>query len=174
MCEYRISTQPAIRLNSSTSAPVEVRLPMQFLYSETGLALTRSFEGLRLTAYQDSAGIWTIGYGHTRPGLAAGTTITEADAEALLRADLADAVACVNRAVTHPIEQHHFDALVDFCFNAGRGSLLQSTLLRKVNLGDFAEAACQFGLWVHAGGQVIPGLVRRRKAEAEMFAQSAS
>jgi lysozyme len=69
-----------------------------------------------------------------------------------------------------PIAQHQFDALVDFCFNAGRGNFLQSTLLAKVNRGDFAAAAIQFGLWVHAAGEVVPGLARRRKAEAEMFA----
>jgi lysozyme len=140
-----------------------------FTYSEKGLAMTKGFEGLSLKAYQDCAGVWTIGYGHTGPALIAGMTISEADAEALLRADLADAVACVNRAVHVPISQGQFDALVDFCFNAGRGNLLQSTLLRKVNLGDFGGAAAQFGLWVHAGGEVVAGLVRRRKAEAEMF-----
>jgi lysozyme len=140
-----------------------------FTYSDAGLALTRSFEGLRLTAYQDCAGIWTIGYGHTGPDVHSGQTITEFEAEALLRADLAAAVACVNRAVTAPITQPQFDALVDFCFNAGRGSFLGSTLLRVLNQGDATAAAAQFGLWVHAGGQVVPGLVRRRRAEAALF-----
>ena len=142
-------------------------------YSDNGLALTRSFEGLRLTAYQDCGGVWTIGYGHTGPDVHADLTITDAEADALLRADVADAVTCVNRAVNVPITQNQFDALVDFCFNCGRGSLLQSTLLRKVNIGDFAGAAEQFALWDHAGGKVVPGLVRRRKAEAELFAGDA-
>jgi lysozyme len=142
-----------------------------FTYSEAGLALTRSFEGCNLTAYDDCAGVLTIGYGHTGPDVVAGQTISEFEAEALLRADLAEAVACVNRAVTAAITQHQFDALVDFCFNAGRGALLGSTLLRKVNAEDFAGAAAQFGLWVHAGGEVVAGLVRRRKAEAVLFAQ---
>jgi lysozyme len=146
----------------------------QFTYSDKGLALTKSFEGLRLAAYQDCAGVFTIGYGHTGPALYKGMAINEADAEVLLRADLAEAVACVNRAVPATISQNQFDAMVDFCFNAGRGNFLQSTLLRKVNLRDFAGAATQFGLWVHAGGEVVPGLVRRRKAEAEMFAISES
>jgi len=140
-----------------------------FKYSDAGMALTKSFEGLRLTAYQDVAGIWTIGYGHVGPAILVGMTISEADAEALLRADLADAVACVNRAVRVTITQNQFDAMVDFCFNTGRGRFLQSTLLRKVNLKDFAGAAVQFGLWVHAGGEVVSGLVRRRKAEAVLF-----
>ena len=149
---------------------MEVRLAMNsFTYSDTGVALTKGFEGLSLKSYRDVAGIWTIGYGHVGPDLSAGMTITEADAEAMLRADLADAVTCVNRAVNVPIEQGQFDALVDFTFNVGRGNLLQSTLLRKVNAGDVEGAAAQFGLWVHAGGEVVAGLVRRRKAEAEMF-----
>ncbi|QMV18850.1 glycoside hydrolase family protein [Granulicella sp. 5B5] len=143
-----------------------------FTYSDAGFQMTRSFEGLRLNAYQDCAGIWTIGYGHTGQDVIPGKTITEAEAEALLHADLAAAVACVNRAVNVPITQGHFDALVDFCFNAGRGNLLSSTLLRLVNLGDYAQAAGQFALWVHAGGEVVSGLVRRRKAEAERFIAS--
>jgi len=141
-----------------------------FTYSDAGLALTKSFEGLSLTAYQDCAGIWTIGYGHTGPDVHEGQTITELEAEALLRTDLAAAVACVNRAVTASITQPQFDALVDFCFNAGRGNFLGSTLLRLINESDPAAAAAQFGLWVHAGGEVVAGLVRRRKAEADLFA----
>lgn len=141
-------------------------------YSEEGLALTKGFEGLRLVAYQDVAGVWTVGYGHTGPEVSAGMTITEAQAETMLLADLADAIACVNCAVTVAISQCQFDALVDFCFNAGRGNFLNSTLLRKLNLGDVDGAAAQFELWVHAGGEVIAGLVRRRKAEAAMFASS--
>jgi lysozyme len=141
----------------------------EFTYSDKGLALTKSFEGLHLTAYRDCAGVWTIGYGHTGSALSEGMTISESEAETLLRADLAEAVACVNRAVKTGISKGQFDAMVDFCFNAGRGNFLQSTLLRKVNTGDYAGAAAQFGLWVHAGGEVVPGLVRRRQAEAEMF-----
>jgi lysozyme len=142
----------------------------QFTYSDAGMAMTKGFEGLRLKAYQDVAGVWTIGYGHVGPEACAGKTITEAEADTLLRNDLSEAVACVNRAVKVAISQEHFDALVDFCFNAGRGSFLGSTLLKKVNAEDFAGATAQFGLWVHAGGEVVAGLVRRRKAEAEMFA----
>jgi lysozyme len=139
-------------------------------YSEQGLAMTKSFEGLRLTAYQDCGGVWTIGYGHTGADVGAGEMITESAAETLLRADLQSAVECVNRVVTAVISQAQFDALVDFCFNVGCGSLEKSTLLRKVNAGDFAGAAAQFGLWVHAGGKVVEGLVKRRKVETEMFA----
>jgi lysozyme len=141
----------------------------EYRYSEEGLALTKGFEGLRLAAYQDVAGVWTVGYGHTGPDVGAGLTITEEEAETMLLADLADAIVCVNGAVTVAISQCQFDALVDFCFNAGRGNFVNSTLLRKLNLGDVDGAAAEFQLWVHAGGKVVAGLVRRRKAEADLF-----
>jgi lysozyme len=141
----------------------------EFSYSDRGLALTKSFEGLHLAAYQDCAGNWTIGYGHTGSTVSAGQSISEAEAEKLLQADLAEAVACVNHAVQAVISQSQFDAMVDFCFNAGSGNFVQSTLLRKVNSGDLQGAAAQFALWVHAGGEVVSGLVRRRKAEAALF-----
>jgi len=141
----------------------------KFTYSDAGLALTKSFEGLRLESYQDVGGVWTVGYGHTGPDLLAGMKISQADADALLRSDLAAAVACVNRAVTQEISQPQFDALVDFCFNVGQGNLLKSSLLRYVNLGEFESAAAQFLLWVNAGGKRVEGLVRRRQAERAMF-----
>lgn len=140
-----------------------------FSYSSTGLDMTKSFEGFREQAYQDCAGVWTVGYGHTGPDVHPGRSVTQFEAEALLRADMAEAVTCVNRALEISLSQSQFDALVDFCFNAGRGSFRSSSLLRYVNAGDFASAAVQFGLWVHAGGNVVPGLVRRRKAEADLF-----
>lgn len=143
----------------------------EFSYSDSGLALTKNFEGLHLKAYQDCAGTWTTGYGHTGPGVFAGQVISELEADVLLGADLADATACVNRAVQVSISQGQFDAMVDFCFNAGRGSFVQSTLLRKLNSGDFAGAAAQFALWVHAGGKVVAGLVLRRRAEAKLFSR---
>ncbi len=140
-----------------------------FSYSDKGLALTKSFEGLHLEAYRDCAGIWTIGYGHAGPAVSEGQSVSEAQAEKLLEADLGEAVACVNHSIQVAISQNQFDAIVDFCFNAGRGNFVQSTLLRKVNAGDFRGAAAQFALWVHAGGEVVAGLVRRRDAEAALF-----
>ncbi len=141
----------------------------EFDYSNTGFALTRSFEGLRLEAYQDCAGVWTIGYGHTGFEVHHGQCISEAEAEELLRSDLASAVRAVRKCVQVDLAQHQFDALVDFCFNTGRGSFSGSSLLRYVNQGEFDSAVVQFGLWVHAGGKVVPGLVRRRAAEAALF-----
>ncbi len=118
----------------------------EYDYSSTGLALTRSFEGLRLTAYQDSAGVWTIGYGHTGPEVHHSQCIGEIEAETLLRSDLACAVRAVRKAVQVDLAQHQFDALVDFCFNVGRGSLLGSSLLRHVNRGEFLTAR-----WCNSG-----------------------
>lgn len=141
----------------------------QFKYSDAGFALTKEFEGLRLEAYQDCGGIWTIGYGHTGRDVKPGRRVTELEAEVLLRADLREAVASVNRSVNVPIAQHQFDALVDFCYNVGRGHFERSSLLRKVNVEDFEGAAIQFGLWVNVDVKPVPGLVRRRGAEAAMF-----
>lgn len=138
-------------------------------YSEQGLALTQRFEGLRLAAYQDVAGVWTIGYGHTGADVHAGLVISEADAVALLRTDVAAAVACVNRVVSVEILQNQFDAMVDFCFNVGCRNFTHSTLLRKLNQGDAAGAAAQFLLWVNAGGKRVEGLARRREAEHALF-----
>ena len=138
-------------------------------YSDRGLALTKGFEGLRLFAYQDVAGVWTIGYGHTGPEVVEGLVWTQEQADAALLANTGEAQACVNGGVESAINQNQFDAMVDFTFNAGRGAFLGSTLLRMVNASNFEGAYGQFGLWVHAGGNVVAGLVRRRKAEAEMF-----
>ncbi len=140
-----------------------------FRYDNQGLALTEGFEGCKLVAYEDVRGIWTIGYGHTGADVYEGLVIKQAQAEALLVSDLAAAVACVNHAVRVAITQDEFDALVDFTFNAGRGAFLTSTLLRKLNAGDIAGAAEQFGDWVHTVGATCSGLVRRREAEKELF-----
>ncbi len=141
----------------------------EFKYSDAGLALTKEFEGLRLEAYRDSGSIWTIGYGHTGRDVRPERRVSEFEAEVLLRTDLRDAIACVNRAVDVEIAQHEFDALVDFCYNVGRGNFERSSLLGKVNLEDFAGATVQFGLWVNVDMKPVAGLVRRRAAEAAMF-----
>lgn len=141
-------------------------------YSSKGLTLTEQFEGLRLTAYQDSVGVWTIGYGHTGDDVHPGLTITQQQASALLLKDVASAVADVNRLVNVPLTQNQFDALVDFVFNVGGGNFASSTLLRNLNAGNYAGAAAQFPRWVHAGNQILPGLVTRRKAEQALFLEA--
>lgn len=131
-------------------------------------ALVRQFEGLRLAAYQDSVGVWTIGYGHTGTDVRPGMTITNAQADDLLRIDLGKAGRDVARVVTVPVSQGQFDALTSFAFNLGGRALAGSTLLRLLNAGD-PGAAAQFDRWNQAGGQVLAGLVRRRAAERAMF-----
>jgi lysozyme len=137
-------------------------------YSLSGEQLTESFEGVRLSAYQDQVGRWTIGYGHTN-GVQAGDTCTQDEADMWLRQDMAWAVNCVNALVTRSLTQGEFDSLVDFSFNLGYGSLEHSTLLSLVNQGQFAQAADEFAKWDHAGGQVVAGLLRRRLAEEAEF-----
>lgn len=145
---------------------------MNMQYSMKGVELTESMEGLRLQAYQDVAGVWTIGYGHTGVGVRPGLTVTQQEAQILLQSDIAASVSCVNSAVTCQLSQSQFDALVDFTFNVGRGNFLQSTLLRDLNGGDLMAAAGHFGVWVYAGGEVVPGLVRRRAAEMALFKEA--
>ena len=138
-------------------------------YSKNGLSLTQSFEGVRLTAYQDQVGVWTIGCGHTGSDVHAGLTITQDQANDLLMGDVSHAAAAVNRLVTVSLTQDQFDALVDFVFNVGIGNFASSTLLRELNASNFTEAAAQFERWSHAGGVVVAGLLRRRQAEAKLF-----
>jgi lysozyme len=131
--------------------------------------LTKDSEGLELHAYQDSGGVWTIGWGHTGADVKPGAVITEAEAETLLMDDLTHAGNAVNRRVTVQLSENEFDALTDFTFNLGEGALAGSTLLKLVNQSKMIEASEEFGKWVHAGGKVLPGLVKRRAAEQELF-----
>lgn len=137
-------------------------------YSRKGLDLTERSEGLRLQAYQDSVGVWTIGYGHTK-GVRKGDVITREAAEAFLIADIQDAVHDVGRLVKCPITQGQFDALVDFDFNLGGANLAKSTLLKLLNSGDYEGAGKEFQKWNRAGGKVLAGLTARRLEEAKMF-----
>jgi GH24 family phage-related lysozyme (muramidase) len=136
--------------------------------NQDGVNLIKSFEGMELEAYLDAVGVWTIGYGHTQ-GVYEGMTITEAQAEELLRKDLAEFESAVSEAVQVSINDNQFSALVSFTFNLGAGSLFESTLLKLLNQGDFQGAADQFPRWNKAGGQELPGLTRRRKAERALF-----
>ncbi|MDE7322631.1 MAG: glycoside hydrolase family protein [Lachnospiraceae bacterium] len=145
---------------------------MAFVTSQKGINLIKEFESCRLTAYQDIAGVWTIGYGHTG-GVSSGMTISQAQAEAYLKSDLARFEKAVNKYVTVGITQNMFDALVSFTFNLGEGSLANSTLLKKLNAGDVSGAANEFDKWVYASGKVSNGLVRRRAAEKALFLNGA-
>ncbi|HAS0833207.1 TPA: lysozyme [Enterobacter cloacae] len=141
--------------------------------SEKGIALIKQFEGCKLTAYQDSVGVWTIGYGWTKPvdgkPIRAGMTIKQETAERLLKTGLVSYESDVSRLVKVGLTQGQFDALVSFTYNLGARSLSTSTLLRKLNAGDYAGAADEFLRWNKAGGKVLKGLTRRREAEHALF-----
>ncbi|EPF0315210.1 lysozyme [Enterobacter chuandaensis] len=141
--------------------------------SEKGIALIKQFEGCKLTAYQDSVGVWTIGYGWTQPvdgnPIRAGMTIKQETAERLLKTGLVSYESDVSRLVKVGLTQGQFDALVSFTYNLGARSLSTSTLLRKLNAGDYAGAADEFLRWNKAGGKVLNGLTRRREAERALF-----
>ena len=141
--------------------------------SEKGIALIKQFEGCKLTAYQDSVGVWTIGYGWTQPvdgkPIRAGMTIKQETAERLLKTGLVSYESDVSRLVKVSLNQGQFDALVSFTYNLGARSLSTSTLLRKLNAGDYAGAADEFLRWNKAGGKVLNGLTRRREAERALF-----
>lgn len=134
----------------------------------TSYELTKRFEGLRLQAYSDVVGVWTIGYGHTR-GVKRGDTCTEAQADQFLKGDMWICEAAVKRLVHVPLTQGQYDALCDFVFNLGEGNLASSTLLRKLNVRDYVGAREEFLRWNKAGGKVLSGLTARRKAEYELF-----
>ena len=136
--------------------------------SKRGLALIQQFEGLRLEAYLDSVGKPTIGYGSTK-GVQMGDEITQAQAVELLAADVERHADGVRRLVDVPLTQNQFDALVSLVFNIGVGAFKGSTLLRKLNAGDYQGAANEFLRWTYAGGEELRGLARRREAERAMF-----
>lgn len=135
--------------------------------SDNCYALVRSSEGLMLQSYQDSGGVWTIGYGHTH-GVTSGMACTPEQAETWLELDMGEAVCSVN-LLAEPCNQNQFDALCDFTFNEGAEHLESSTLLQYHRAGDFPEAAAEFGKWVYCDGRVLPGLVKRRASEAHVY-----
>lgn len=140
---------------------------------DAGRALIKEFEGFSPEPYLCPAGLPTIGYGSLFDDGVRVTmghrAISEDEAEALLAADLKTAESGVSRLVSVPLAQNQFDALVSFAYNLGAASLMSSTLLRKLNAGDYNDAADELPRWVYAGGRVLPGLVRRRNAEQRLF-----
>lgn len=141
--------------------------------SKNGLTLLKSFEGCELTAYQDPVGIWTVGYGWTQPvngkPVGKGMIITQETADRLLQTGVIQYEKGVARLLSVTVNQAQFDALVDFAYNLGVKALEGSTLLKKLNAGDYAGAADEFPKWNKAGGKVLNGLVKRRAAERAFF-----
>ena len=144
--------------------------------SKEGRALIKRHEGLRLDAYVDPVGVWTIGYGNTGPDARQGNSISAARAENLLTDDVREAEAAVIRLVKVQISQGQFDALVSFVFNVGVGAFQGSTLLRELNAGRYAAVPGQLRRWVYGtvnGHKVIlPGLVKRRSDEAVLWSSA--
>ena len=138
-----------------------------------GIILIKSFEGLRLNAYPDpgtGGAPWTIGYGHTGPDVYPGLKITEAEAEALLRKDLARFERGVDRLIEGAFtSQVQFDAMVSLAYNIGLGGFQRSSVLRHHRAGNKLRAAASFLMWVKAAGRTLPGLVRRRNAERKLY-----
>ncbi|RJL53221.1 lysozyme [Pectobacterium carotovorum] len=140
--------------------------------NDAGLNLIKSFEGLRLTKYLDTAGKWTIGYGHLiRPNENFDNGITSQEADLLLQQDVKTAEMGVQRYVSVDLNGNQFGALTSFTYNLGVGNLKTSTLLRLLNQKEYDAAAAQFLRWNKAGGQVVKGLTRRREAEKTLFLQ---
>lgn len=136
--------------------------------SQKGIDLIKSFEGLKLKAYKCPAGVWTIGYGTTK-GVTPGMEITQKQAEELLKRDLRYFELWVDKLIDVPLSQPQFDALVSFTYNLGEGALKGSTLRKFLNQGRYNLVPDQFLRWNKANKKVLPGLTRRREAEAKMF-----
>ena len=137
--------------------------------SAEGIALIKKFEGLELDSYQCSANVWTLGYGHTQ-GVAEGDSCSEEEAEIILVNDLKEFETYVNALVDVELDQNQFDALVAWTFNLGPTNLRTSTLLKKLNAGEYNDVPSEIKRWNRAGGQVLDCLIRRREAEALLFA----
>ena len=136
--------------------------------SEEGKNLIKKFEGCELEAYKCAAGVWTIGYGHIKTAVE-GMKIDQATANELFDEEMGEYETYVNTAVTVPLSQNQFDALVSWVFNLGNGNLKASTMLKVINSGDHAGVPAQIKRWNKAGGKVLEGLIRRREAEALLY-----
>jgi len=138
---------------------------------ERGTEILKYFEGCKLTAYQDSVGVWTIGYGHTK-GVYDGMTITQDQAEQMLLSELEEYEGYIENMVTVPLTQNQFDALVVWIYNLGPTNFRNSTLLKELNAGNYNAAGQEITRWNKAGGKVLAGLVKRREAEAQLFSDT--
>jgi len=156
------------------------RAPMPDRIGQPGLELIKTFESCMkaiknrpgfFTTYLDSAGVLTIGWGHTnhhRPGFFAGAVWSQLECDAALASDMITFERHVRKLCKVELAQHEFDALVSWAFNTGGPAT--ATLWKKLNAGDRRAVPVELAKWNRAGGRVLNGLVRRRKAEGLMFA----
>jgi len=165
----KFSTAQTLTVAPTGKQPPEVVTPKGSRRTNNeGFKLLTTFEGCRLDAYDDGVGVWTIGYGHTK-GIHEGMTITQAQAEQFLQEDLEIFESYVEDGIQVDVNEDQFSALVCFCFNVGPEAFGSSTLLRKLNAGDYQGAAEQFPVWNKGGGEPMLGLTRRRLAEQALF-----
>ena len=136
---------------------------------DLALPLVARWEGCRLSAYLCPAGVWTVGYGATGPDVRPGVKWTQAQAEKRLRDDLRRFGARVDALVRVGVSAGQMAALASLAYNIGIEAFRKSTLLRKLNAGDYAGAGKEFGRWTRGGGRVLPGLVKRRADERRLF-----
>jgi len=136
--------------------------------SQEGIALIKRFEGCELKAYQDSVGVWTIGYGHTKE-VKEGDEINQEHAEFMLTEEMPEYEGYINNMVKVPLEQNQFDALCSWVYNLGPTNLKNSTLLTVLNQERYKEVPQEIKRWNKAGGVVLNGLIVRRQAEALLF-----
>lgn len=137
-----------------------------------GKNLIKMYEGFKAFAYLCPAGVWTVGFGTTRINgqpVNEHHKVTVTEANVLLESDLKQFEDSINALVKVDLTQNQFDALVSFVYNLGAENFKKSTLLKKINVGEFSEAAEEFLKWNKAKGKILPGLTRRREAEKSLF-----
>lgn len=152
---------------------IDTQDKQKYSLSDNGMKLLEQFEGLRLEAYLDSANIATIGWGSIKyPNgnkVKLGDKITKAQAKEYKLHDLKEFESTVNTSVKVPLTQNQYDALVSLSYNIGSGAFKNSTLLKKLNSGDYKGAAEQFLVWNKVNSKKVQGLVNRREAERNLF-----
>ena len=143
--------------------------------SKNCIDLIKKFEGFRSESYQDSVGVWTVGYGSTMwpdgNKVQSGQKMTMLEAEKVMAWELdRKGKVIISALPTTIINQNQFDALLSFADNLGVGALLKSTLFKKLKLNPNDESIrAEFMRWVNAGGKPLKGLITRRKAEADLY-----
>ncbi len=160
-------SKPYIGWLTAPTKPVKTAV-FRKTVSATGIELIQKWEGCRLTAYLCPAGVWTIGYGHTKTARR-GMHIDADYAKQLLREDLQVFEKAINNLVQVPLTQNQFDALVSFTFNIGVGAFKTSTLRKHLNQENYQLAANEFLRWVYADRRKLQGLVSRRNEEKKLF-----
>ena len=138
---------------------------------QQALGLIKLYEGLRLRAYNDGYGYWTIGYGHHAQNIKPGDEITVEQANALLISDATKVLACIETAVTVPINDNQLSALMSLTFNIGEGNFLGSGLLKVLNEGNYSDVPNHIAGWNKVRGEVSTGLTRRRTAEIALWSK---